>query len=204
MALAYVAIGAASLGLLCYGVRLYNKIFVWRIWKVWEHDPELYLEGRLMSGVTVVVTGANSGIGKEVVRELYAQGAKVVLACRNEKETMEVIKEITESDRRLGRPANGRMMMYRYLDLSSFISINDFADALDFRVDMLVNNAGAYGLEFQPEKYSGIEPHMMVNHFGPAMLTMRMCDRGVRRIINVTSQLAVGAQLADPYQFRRM
>src|SRR4051812_49841888 len=81
------------------------------------------------AGRTVVVTGANSGLGEVTARELAARGATVVLACR---------------DRAKGDAAAARMagaVSVRRLDLADLDSVRRFAAATG-PVDILGNNAG--------------------------------------------------------------
>ena len=92
-------------------------------------------------GKTVVVTGANTGIGKETALDLVKRGAKVILACRDEQRATDAAKDIiaeTGSDK----------VLVRIVDLSSFESVRAFARLInetEERLDILVNNAGFIG-----------------------------------------------------------
>jgi NAD(P)-dependent dehydrogenase (short-subunit alcohol dehydrogenase family) len=83
------------------------------------------------TGRTIVVTGANSGIGLVAARELAAKGAHVVFACRDTAKAEAA---------RAGLPGSHEV---RRLDLADLDSVRSFAqDLADWRVDVLVNNAG--------------------------------------------------------------
>src|SRR5271168_2127584 len=83
-----------------------------------------------MSGRSVIVTGANSGIGRAAASSLAGAGARVVLAVR---------------DLEKGRAAAARMpgeTEVRRLDLASLDSVREFAAGWDGDLDLLINNAG--------------------------------------------------------------
>ena len=90
-----------------------------------------------MTQRTVIVTGANSGIGKETAVALASQGDRVVIACRNPDRSAAALAEIRER--------SGGSVESVPLDLASFASVRAAAasitDRFD-RVDVLVNNAG--------------------------------------------------------------
>ncbi|EUA50656.1 short chain dehydrogenase family protein [Mycobacterium xenopi 3993] len=81
------------------------------------------------AGRTVVVTGANSGLGAITARELARVGARVVLAVRN-----------TDKGEAAARQMTGQVEV-RQLDLQDLASVRNFADTVD-NVDVLINNAG--------------------------------------------------------------
>src|SRR5689334_1726474 len=81
------------------------------------------------TGRTVVVTGANSGLGAATTRALAAKGARVVMACRT----------VAKGERvAAGMPGD---VTVRRLDLADLSSVRAFADATG-DIDVLVNNAG--------------------------------------------------------------
>ena len=115
-----------------------------------------------LSGVTAVVTGANSGIGFHTARELAGHGANVVLACRNVD---------------AGAEAAGRMSgatRVERLDLASQQSVREFAERWEGPLDLLVNNAGV----MTPPRYrtteDGHELMFGTNHLGHFALTGRL------------------------------
>lgn len=120
-----------------------------------------------MTGSVVIVTGANSGIGFETAVRLARRGAKVILACRDEKKGKEAAERIS----RLVKHAKVR---YQYLDLCSLNSIREFVDKFkktEAKLDVLINNAGASGMGLKKTQ-DGIIRDMQINHFGPFLLTL--------------------------------
>src|ERR1700677_389754 len=96
-----------------------------------------------LTGQVAVVTGANSGIGKEIARALGRMGATVVLACRNPARAEEARSQLA---------AGGAQVEVLPLDLSRFASIRSFAEHLAKvhpRIDILVNNAGLWTTDRQ-------------------------------------------------------
>lgn len=71
------------------------------------------------TGKIVIVTGANTGIGKETVRELARRGATVYMACRNRNRAEEARKQII-------RETNNKNVFFLELDLSSLSSVRKF------------------------------------------------------------------------------
>ncbi|MFM9126253.1 MAG: SDR family NAD(P)-dependent oxidoreductase, partial [Solirubrobacterales bacterium] len=91
-----------------------------------------------LGGATALVTGANSGLGKIVARELGAAGAHVVLACRSPERGALALDELSVSE-----PAGSFELLE--LDLGSLDSVARAASAFvgsHERLDLLVNNAG--------------------------------------------------------------
>jgi len=118
------------------------------------------------SGRTAVVTGANSGLGLVIARELARAGAHVVLACRN------MAKGATAKSEIEGSLANPEVELQE-LDLGSLESVRSFADG--FRaghegLDLLVNNAGVMAAP-RSETADGFELHLGTNHLGHFALT---------------------------------
>jgi len=126
-------------------------------------------------GRTVVVTGANSGLGAEVTRVLAGAGARVVMACRDPARAGVVAERI------------GGDVEVRRLDLADLSSVRAFADGID-DVDVLVNNAGVMAVP-QGTTADGFERHVGTNHLGPFALTGLLLDRVRGRVVTVTSGL---------------
>lgn len=76
---------------------------------------------RSLKGKTVVITGANTGIGKETAVDLAARGARVIIGCRNMEKGKEALKEIQD------RSKNTNVFLEK-LDLASLESVRSFAD----------------------------------------------------------------------------
>ena len=111
------------------------------------------------SGKTAVVTGANSGLGASIARELARAGADVVLAVRNTAKGDEVASEIGDHAR------------VEQLDLADLASVRGFAERLaEPKLDLLVNNAGVMA---PPRRLTadGFESQIGTNHLGHFALT---------------------------------
>lgn len=125
-----------------------------------------------LDGQTIIVTGGNKNIGKEVSMDLAARGARVIIACRDVDSAKAVVNEI----RSKGAAAE---TVVKHVDMSSLQSIRQFADdiiASEAQVDCLVNNAGVIESE-RRETVDGLEINMAVDYFGPVYLTMLLLDK---------------------------
>jgi len=118
-----------------------------------------------LTGRTVVVTGANSGIGFHSAKHFAAHGAHVVLACRNTQAGREAAARIAGST------------VVAELDLASLESVRAFAEAVDGPVDVLVNNAGVMTPPRYRETTDGFELQYGTNHLGHVALTARLLPR---------------------------
>ncbi|EDV22197.1 uncharacterized protein TRIADDRAFT_28989 [Trichoplax adhaerens] len=125
---------------------------------------------RLDNKVTII-TGGNTGIGKETAIDFAKRGARVILACRNETKGESAAQDI--------RQATGNdNVVFKHLDLASFKSIRSFAEDINKNeksLDILVNNAGV-ACERQLTE-DGLEMIMGVNHFGHFLLTNLVLDK---------------------------
>ncbi|CAD6227826.1 GSCOCG00006284001-RA-CDS [Cotesia congregata] len=146
-----------------------------------------------LQGKVFLVTGANSGIGKETVRELARRQARVILACRDMDNARNAISEIRKD------VSTGEMIPME-LDLASLVSIRKFAQQVlnDFpEIHCLINNAGVYvPLKNSSMTRDGFEIHFGVNHLGHFLLTNLLLDRlkvsAPSRVVIVTSKLLSG------------
>jgi NAD(P)-dependent dehydrogenase (short-subunit alcohol dehydrogenase family) len=150
---------------------------------------------------TCLVTGANSGIGKETARGLARLGHRVVLACRDPERGEAARRDIAETT---GNSAVELMIV----DLARPGSIRDFARTfLDSHRELhvLVNNAGIWATR-RRENPDGLEQTWATNVLGYFLLTELLLDRlresAPARIVNVASQLARDLDLED-VEFRR-
>jgi dehydrogenase/reductase SDR family protein 13 len=137
-------------------------------------------------GRTVVITGANTGIGRVTAEVLAAAGARVVLACRSRERTEGVLAAIAAIP---GAPAP----VFVPLDLSSLADVRRAADALREacpRIDVLVNNAGLAGARGQTR--DGFELAFGTNHLGHFLLTHLLRPAleaaPAPRVVNVASE----------------
>jgi NAD(P)-dependent dehydrogenase (short-subunit alcohol dehydrogenase family) len=117
-------------------------------------------------GTTAVVTGANSGIGWHTAAELARHGADVTLAVRS------LVKgEAAAAGMREG--ATGAVHVAR-LDLGSLASVQEFAEAWDGPLGLLVNNAGLMSPPRYQQTADGFELQFGTNHLGHFALTGRL------------------------------
>jgi NAD(P)-dependent dehydrogenase (short-subunit alcohol dehydrogenase family) len=117
-------------------------------------------------GRTVIVTGANTGIGFEAARVLAQHRAHVVLACRDPLKGRDAEQRI-----RAAHPDSS--VQFMPLDLSSLASIREFADAIAnrcHRLDLLINNAGVM-MTPQGRTADGFELQFGTNFLGHFALT---------------------------------
>jgi NAD(P)-dependent dehydrogenase (short-subunit alcohol dehydrogenase family) len=147
-----------------------------------------------LSGKVAVITGGNSGIGKETAVELARLGAHVVIAARNPGKASGAAKEVRE------RADAGDRVETIPLDLASFASVRAFAEAFAARhdrLDILVNNAGCV-LARRILTEDGHEAQFQINHLGHFLLTHLLHERLVRgapaRVVNVASDAHKGAR----------
>jgi len=141
----------------------------------------------------VVVTGANSGVGKATAIALAAAGARTVITARNEargRAAREDIRRTTGSDQ-------VDLVVFDLADLASVRA--GAAELLDRteRIDVLVNNAGLV-LSDRQVTVDGFEATFATNHLGPFLLTRLLTDRLVEsapaRVVNVASTAHRGAR----------
>jgi NAD(P)-dependent dehydrogenase (short-subunit alcohol dehydrogenase family) len=127
-----------------------------------------------MTGQTVIVTGANSGIGRAAAQAFAGAGARVVLAVR-------------AIDR--GQAAAGAMAgetEVRQLDLASLASVHEFATAWEGDIDVLINNAGVM-VPPLTRTADGFELQFGSNHLGHFALTNLLLEHVTGRVVTVSS-----------------
>ncbi|MBK1786185.1 oxidoreductase [Prauserella cavernicola] len=156
------------------------------------------------SGRTVLVTGANSGLGLRTATVLAEHGARVLLACRNPDRGAAALREVAARA--------GTEPALVSLDLADLGSVRDAAaavrDLTGDSLDVLVNNAGLMGTP-RGLTSDGFETQFGTNHLGHAALTWQLLPAlrgGTRpRVVTVSSLVAAGGSidLADPNFERR-
>jgi len=127
------------------------------------------------SGRTVIVTGANSGIGLTAARALAGRGARVVLAVRDE-----------EKGRRAAGTIQGPTEVRR-LDLADLASVRAFASGWTGDVDVLINNAGIMAVPEARTK-DGFEAQIGTNHLGHFALTGLLLEQVTDRVVTLASR----------------
>ena len=155
-----------------------------------------------MKGKTCLVTGATSGIGKEIASGLAAMGADVILVGRSREKCESAAQEI--------RARTNNDVSYFVADLSSQASIRQLAKEFSNahqRLDVLVNNAGVF-MAKREVTVDGIEKTFAVNHLAPFLLTNLLIDKikasSPARIVTTSSIAHRGAQIDfDDVQFEK-
>nr|KAF6411542.1 retinol dehydrogenase 13 [Rousettus aegyptiacus] len=139
-----------------------------------------------IQGKTVIVTGANTGIGKQTALELARRGGNIILACRDMEKCEAAAKDIR-------RETLNHCVNARRLDLASLKSIREFAAKIieeEERVHVLVNNAAVMRCPHWTTE-DGFEIQLGVNHLGHFLLTNLLLDKlkasAPSRIINLSS-----------------
>jgi len=120
-----------------------------------------------LTGKTVIVTGASSGLGLEASAKLSAKGATVIMAVRNLEKGRKALLKIRST-------IPSALAELIQLDLSDLESISRFADVFVSRysqLDILINNAGILWPKRREETRQGFELQFGVNHLGHFALT---------------------------------
>ncbi|KAL6579254.1 hypothetical protein OROMI_009470 [Orobanche minor] len=144
-------------------------------------------------GITVIVTGATSGIGAETARVLAKRGARLVLPARNFKAAEEtkahIQSEFPESE-----------IIVIGLDLSSLDSVRRFVaefESLNLPLNLLINNAGKFSYDHAISE-DGVEMTFATNYLGHFLLTKLLLKKMIEtanssglqgRIVNVSSSI---------------
>lgn len=147
-----------------------------------------------LSGRTILVTGANSGIGLEAVKLFADKGAEVIMACRNLEKADAAAAEV----RAMVPQARLPVMV---LDLADLASVKAFANAVRQRfskLDVLLNNAGLMAPPLQRTR-DGFEIQFGTNHLGHFALTGQLLDlleaADAPRIVQISSLAHRGGKL---------
>lgn len=153
----------------------------------WESTTDEVLAGKDLSGRTVFVTGANSGLGQETARAMASRGAHVIMAGRDQAKLDEAVAAI------VAQHAKAQLDTIT-LDLASLESIRAATSRARQRfgkIDILINNAGVMATPFL-HTHDGFEMQLGTNHLGHFALTaelMPLIERGhLKRIVNLSSR----------------
>ena len=140
-----------------------------------------------LDGKTVIITGANTGIGLETAVDLAKRNARVILACRSVERGETAAVEVRK------RSGNDNVVFVQ-LDLASLDSVRKFSARIleeEPRIDILINNAGVMALPERQLTKDGFEMQFGTNHLGHFLLTNLLLDRikeaPSARIVNVSS-----------------
>ena len=150
-----------------------------------------------MTGKVAVITGATSGIGKEIARGLARLGATVVITSRDPDRGAEARNELASF-----APAR-KAVDAMTLDVADMASVRSFTAAFGERhdrLDVLVNNAGAWYTD-RRDSADGIELTFATNVVGPYLLTDLLSPAlraaGQARIVNIGSSIAGNYDATD-------
>ncbi|CAH0600357.1 unnamed protein product [Chrysodeixis includens] len=143
-----------------------------------------------LTGKTAIVTGCNTGIGKETVMDFYKRGGKVIMACRSVDKAQAAKIDIEKLCKDL--PNTGKIVVEK-CDLSSLTSVRQFAKKVldtEPQINILVNNAGVMMCP-KGETEDGFETQFGTNHLAHFLLTLLLLPR-IRnstpaRIVTVSS-----------------
>src|SRR5690349_23369478 len=122
---------------------------------------------------TVIITGANSGLGAVTARELARRGATIIMAVRD-----------TRKGEAAARQMAGRVEV-RELDLQDLSSVRRFADGVS-QADLLINNAGIMAAPFGLT-VDGFETQIGTNHLGHFAVTNLLLPKLTDRVVTVSS-----------------
>ena len=172
-----------------------------KVWDYWERnlDPDLFRDRSLSTVVKdkrILVTGASSGIGREVAKKIGEAGGTVLLVARTREKLEQLASEVEEA---------GGTAHVHPADLSDMDDIERLADEIVEQhggVDVLINNAGRSirrSVKASYERFHDYERTMQLNYFGAVRLILKllpgMRERGRGHIINVSS---IGVQANTP------
>lgn len=146
-----------------------------------------------LDGKTCVVTGANSGIGKETALALSRMGGRVVMVCRSKEKGEAAREEVA------GRASKGEVDLL-LCDLSSLADVKRLAASLAGgygRIHVLVNNAGLFS--FSGRSVDGFETTLAVDYLAPFLLTNLLLDTlkssAPSRVVSVASTAHFGGHV---------
>ena len=145
-----------------------------------------------MNNKLILITGATSGIGQAAAQALAAQGHEILIVGRNPAKTEGVAKQIREQ-------TGNQAVHFLLADFSDLEQIRHLAEQVKTqfpKLDVLVNNAGAY-FNRRQRMSGGVEKTFFVNHLAPFLLTNLLLDhlQNPARIINVASDAHQYGQL---------
>ncbi|RWS18052.1 uncharacterized protein B4U79_03978 [Dinothrombium tinctorium] len=146
-----------------------------------------YTSEASIDGKTVIITGGNTGIGKEAAIDLAKRGGKVIIVCRNAERAENAVKDIKEASK-------SDNVHYYLMDLASLQSVREAAAKIlenEKRIDILINNAGIMMTPYT-KTIDGYESQFATNYLGHFLFTLllmkRIKESKNARIINVSSE----------------
>lgn len=153
----------------------------------WGSTTDEVLAGVDLSGRTVFITGANSGLGQETARAMAARGAEVIMAGRDQAKLDEAVAAIHAEHPK----AQLETITVDLTSLENIRAATSRARQRFQKIDILINNAGVMATPFQ-HTHDGFEMQIGTNHFGHFALTgelFPLIERGhLKRIVNLSSR----------------
>jgi NAD(P)-dependent dehydrogenase (short-subunit alcohol dehydrogenase family) len=131
-----------------------------------------------LTGRTILITGATSGIGRATAVAVASRGARVILAVRDTDKGHQVAADL---------PGAASRHVVRELDLADLTSVRRFTDDTTEHIDVLVNNAGVSNPALLRTK-DGFESQFGTNHLGHFLLTTLLLPQLTARVVTVSSQ----------------
>jgi len=174
--------GAVIGGLIACILFIALLLFLFRMWMQGPKcNSKVSLEGKV-----VVITGANTGIGKICALDMAKRGGKIILLCRSQERGEAAAEEI--------RKETKAEVIFHKCDLASLASVRECAEQLNNslpKIDILLNNAGVMMCPLTRTE-DGFEMQIGTNHLGHFLLTnllMPLLKRAApdARIVNVSS-----------------
>uniref|UniRef100_A0A8D0H7T4 NADP-retinol dehydrogenase n=1 Tax=Sphenodon punctatus TaxID=8508 RepID=A0A8D0H7T4_SPHPU len=147
-----------------------------------------------LNGKVVVITGGNTGIGKETAKDLAQRGARVIIACRDMTKGETAASEIRTQ-------TGNQQVIVKKLDLADTKSIRVFAENFlkeEKELHILINNAGVMLCPYS-KTADDFEMHFGVNHLGHFLLTFLLLEHLKKsvpaRIVIVSSLAHMGSRI---------
>jgi len=162
-------------------------------------------DGDRADGKTVMITGANSGLGKALAVDFARRGARVIMACRS---------QIPEAGDKVKRLSGSNDIEMRYIDLSKIGTIHEFVQSLvaeEITIDICILNA-AVALPGPRKTETGQDEFFQVNYLSNVTLTLLLIQHKVlklknegklSRLIFISSDSHQGASYIDYEEFGR-
>lgn len=150
-----------------------------------------------MNGKVIIVTGSNTGIGKETAKQLLAMGATVIMACRSEQRARKAMDDVLNSIR---ETSASERLLFLQCDVSDFDSVRKAVtkfEEMKLPLHVLINNAGIMmgQRKTTTSDDNGLELTMACNHLGHFLLTNlllpTMRKQEDARVVIVTSSTYV-------------
>jgi len=146
-------------------------IFMFLYLMTWYLRRAKYSKPTKINGKVVIITGANTGLGKANAIDLAKRGGKIYIACRDKSRGEAALKEIKQD-------SGSENVHFIQLDLASLESIREFSKKFhekEKQLHILVNNAGLVAASREHTK-DGFELTFGVNHLGHFLLTNLLLD----------------------------